>query len=112
MIDPQSVDNKIIDRTSSGKPKRSDTKLVIQHVLAGLVDAQNKYADEIVSTLLEVMADPKSRQRVDAAKALAVMIGDTAKAYEMLDKIERLDENKPTDNIGLQIIFEEARKPE
>jgi|GEM_PF-5070764 len=112
MIDPDSVDNKFIRTDQSGNLKRSETKLLIQSVLKGWVTAQDKNAPLIIQTLQEVMSDPNSRQRVDAAKALATMAGDSARVLEVVDKIERLDNDQTTDNIGLQIIFEEAKDPE
>jgi hypothetical protein len=109
MIDPDSVENKIVSRKSDGSLKRSETKLLIQSVLHGWVNAQDEYADEIRETLRQVMRDPDSRQRVDAAKAFAAMAGDTARVFEVVDKIERLDAGENTENIGINIIFEEDR---
>jgi hypothetical protein len=114
MIDPDSVSNKaIVKLRDDGKPlSRSDTKLIIQGVLNKWITAQSKNADLIIETLQQVMSDPKSRQRVDAAKALAAMAGDSARVLEVVDKIERLDNDQPTENMGIQIIFEEAKDPD
>jgi len=113
MIDPESVDNKIVGKRKDGERlNRTDTKMLIQSVMRGWIDAQHEHADEIIGVLRDVMQDPNSRQRVDAAKAFAAMAGDTARVYEVVDKIERLDEDRPTDNIGIQIIFEEDKGPQ
>ena len=113
MIDPDSIQNKIVGKRKDGERlNRTDTKMLIQAVLNKWITAQDEHAEEIRSTLLDVMKDKESRQRVDAAKAFSAMAGDAARVFEVADKIERLDADKPTENVGIQIIFEEAKKPD
>lgn len=110
MIDPNSIENKFVGKRKDGESlNRTDTKMMIHAILRGYIDAQHEHAEEFRQTLLDVMKDPSSRQRVDAVKAFSAMAGDSAKIYEALDKMERLDEGQATENIGLQIFFEEDK---
>jgi uncharacterized protein (DUF2267 family) len=110
MIDPDSIQNKIVSKRKDGERlNRTDTKMLIKAVLDKWITAQDEHADEIRDALLQVMRDPKSRQRVDAAKAFSQMAGESARVFEVADKIERLDAGENTENIGINIIFEEDR---
>lgn len=94
------IDNKIVGKRKDGERlNRTDTKLLIQSVLHGWITAQDEDAPMIRETLRQVMQDPNSRQRVDAAKAYSQMAGETARVFEVMDKIERLDGGEATENI-------------
>lgn len=99
MIDKGDIQNKLVSTDQSGGMKRTDTKRMIQSVLAGWITAQDEDAGLIRDTLRQVMNDPDSRQRVDATKAYSQMAGETARVLEVLDKIERLDGGEATENI-------------
>lgn len=111
MLDPENIENKdLVSRRKDGERlNRTETRMLIQSVLQGWITAQHEDAPLIRKTLKEVMSDPDSRQRVDAAKAYSAMAGDTARVFEVVDKIDRLDAGENTENIGINIIFEEDR---
>jgi CRISPR/Cas system-associated protein Cas5 (RAMP superfamily) len=102
MMDGEGIQNKIVSKRKDGERlNRTDTKMLIQAVLNKWITAQDEYADEIRQTLLEVMKDKESRQRVDAAKAFSAMAGEAARVFEVADKIERLDGGEATENIRI-----------
>jgi hypothetical protein len=102
MMDGDSIQNKIVSKRKDGERlNRTDTKMLIKAVLDKWITAQDDHAEEIRQTLLEVMKDKKSRQRVDAAKAFSAMAGEAARVFEVADKIERLDGGEATENIRI-----------